>query len=374
MAHQANENDMNDRSTIGVARIGDSKQSVLDAVSEAMELASWKKYLVINRRKPKKVFIKVNLLSFQVVPGHCTSPWVLEAVLKKLKEETNFKIFVGDANVATIKQIEKGSINWDYVNICKNYGAKFVNLSKEEIIEQDFHGAIFHRMYFPKILTQMDYIITLPVPKTHNVAGMTCALKNQWGCIPTFRHQYHDRVQKAIAEINKALAVRFVVCDATVGSEGEGPRTSTPIACDHVFASHDLVAMDSFIAEFIGINKKEIQCIDEAERLKLGSSRFALQGDTARVLDKNNKVISRRFKKPVLKHHPIVFLEMKLRKVPVLSYLLFKTVIFKIPAFLASRYNSIYWYYRFGKKEAQAFIDRQPVYREEFQELIDNQR
>ena len=360
-------------SIISVAKVHEAKESVLLAVDKAMELAKWGEYLKSSPELPKKIFIKVNLLSHQVVPGHCTSPYVLEGVIKKL-QEGNFEIFVGDANVATIKQVETAALNWGILDVCNKYGAKFVNLSKQLIKEVDFEGEIFKKMYFPQILTEVDYIITIPVPKTHNVSTMTCALKNQWGCIPTFRHQFHSVVHKAIAEINKALKVNFVVCDATVCSEGEGPRTSLPKICDYVFASNDLVAMDSFIADFMGINKEEVKHIFWSEKLGLGSSKYTLIGEASGLLDENKKVISQNFRKPVQKNHPIVFLEMKLRKIPVLSYLIFKTFLFKFPAYIASRYNSIYWYNKIGRKSAKEIMNKHPLYKEEFEDLISNQK
>jgi uncharacterized protein (DUF362 family) len=371
---------VNNTSRIGCASINSKtdkgKEQVLSAVSKAMDLANWDSYLIKKTKSgasKKRVFIKVNLLSHQVVPGHCTSPWILEGVLKKLRDDGNFDVFVGDANVATIKQVDVGSVNWGYVDICKKYGAKFVNLSKEPIVKRKFNGKIFDAMYLPKILTEVDYIITLPVPKTHNVSIMTCSLKNQWGCIPTFRHQYHDRVHKAIAEINFALKPVFVVCDATICSEGEGPRTSIPKVCDYVFASKNLVAMDSFIADFMGLDKKAVEHIYWSEKIGLGSSQYSLIGNTKGLL-KNGRVVSRNFQKAVQKNHPIVFLEMKLRKIPVISYLLFKTFLFKIPAWIASRYNSIYWFNKNGKYLAQKIVKKYPSYREEFGQLIKDQK
>lgn len=176
----------NKQSNVAVARVGTTKQSVIDAVDKAMELAKCRAFLKPLKGRTK-VFLKVNLLSHQVVPGHCTSPYVLEGVISKLRQMGNFDIYVGDADVATIKQVELAARNWGVIDICRKYGAKFVNLSKQPVKEVDFNGEIFKKIYVPQILADVDYIITMPVPKTHNVSTMTCALKNQWGCLPRFR-------------------------------------------------------------------------------------------------------------------------------------------------------------------------------------------
>ena len=41
-------------------------------------------------------------------------------MIKKL-QEGNFEIFVGDANVATIKQVETAALNWGVIDVCKKY-------------------------------------------------------------------------------------------------------------------------------------------------------------------------------------------------------------------------------------------------------------
>lgn len=361
------------KSTIAAAKVYKTRESVISAVHKAMDLAKWNRYLK-SGKKNKKIFIKINLLSHQVVPGHCTSPCVLEAVVLKLKNQGNFKIYVGDCNVATIRQVETAARNWGILGICRKYNVEFVNLSKQPVKVIDSGGKIFPRIYLPKILTEIDYIITIPVAKTHNVAGMTCALKNQWGCMPRFRHQYHGVVHRAIAEINKAVNPDFVVCDATVCSEGEGPRTSIPKVCNYVFASNDLVAMDSFIADFMGLDKNKIEFIYWSEKMKLGSSKYELAGELDRLVGRNNEVISRNFKKPVQKHHPIVYAEMKLRKIPMINYLIFKTPLFRLPAWIASRYNSIYWYRVKGKGAAEEVIKKHILYRKEFSGLIKKQK
>src|SRR3989344_3628878 len=162
-----------------------SKQELLGNIRKAMEIAEWKKH--INGRT---VFIKLNLLSDQLVPGQCTSPWVLEGVLKVLTEN-GFSVVVGDADVATSRQAEPAAYRWGILDVCAKYGAQFVNLSKQETVTIPVNGEVWKEIPVPKIICESDARITLPVIKTHNVTTMTCALKNQWGCIPRFRHQFH---------------------------------------------------------------------------------------------------------------------------------------------------------------------------------------
>jgi len=325
--------------------------SVIDSVKKTLEISNYKKYI----KEP--IFLKVNLLSDQVVPGQCTSPYVLEGVLQKLKQDGYKEIYCGDANVATSNQVERAAKKWNHLEICEKYNVKFINLSKQDKIK--INSKIFGNIGIPEILKKVNSIITLPVLKTHNVSKFTCALKNQWGCLPEVRHQYHLILDKCIPEINNILKPNFVLVDATVCMEGSGPRTGKPRIMNAIFASNDLVSMDSFCSDLIGVG--EVDYVLNAEKIGLGSSKYNLLGD---------KIEKTKFEPALISNHPIVFLEMKLRKIPVLSWFLFKTPFFKIPAFFASKYNSFFWYYTKGKKYAGTIIKESKIYNEEFKELI----
>ncbi len=334
-----------------------NKQEFLENVKRVMELANWKKYV-----KGNKIFLKINLLSDQVVPGQCTSPWVLEGVIKTIKESMNAEIMVGDAEVATQKQVDKASILWGVRDICRRYGIKFINLSKEPTTKVDLGGEIFGEMNIPKILLDADTIITIPVLKTHNVTAMTFALKNQWGCLPKVRHQYHLVAHKAIPEINRFLRPSFAVGDATICLEGNGPRTGKPRIVNSLLASNDLVAMDVCGAKIIGYKLKEVPYIKIAEEMGIGTTKFKLVGD---------EIKTENFERPVLREHPIVYAELILRKIPGINKLFFETPLFKLASFFASRYNAVWWYNREGKKYAREMLKHSALYREEFERLIE---
>lgn len=332
-----------------------SKEELFEAVERAMELAKWKRYV-----KGHSVFLKINALSPKVVPGQNTSPWLVEAVADVLHHE-GFRIFIGDADVATAKQVELSAKNWGFSKLCRKYGTRFINLSKQRTMPIRIDGRIFKVLRIPKILVNIDSLITLPVVKTHNVAGMTCALKNQWGCIPRFRQKFHLILSHAIPEINLAVPVKFCVADATISLEDNGPVTGIPKVTNSVFASHDRVALDAAVAKFIGYDSSNFGYIVNSEKLGLGTRNFNIVGDD---------MIPFRFRPALACNHPIVSWELRLRKTPGLNKLLFETPLFKIPAWCAYKYNSVWWYNNYGKKYARALMRQHPLYREEFRGLV----
>jgi len=62
--------------------------------------------------------------------------------------------------------------------------------------------------------------------------------------------------------------------------------------------------------------------------------------------------------------------EMRLRHTPILRTLLFKTLLFTIFAWLATKYNTFYWHQTVGKKAAREFVKQNNIYSKEFIALV----
>lgn len=332
------------------------KEDMLNLVKEVMELANWKDFVF-----GAQIFIKPNILSNQLVPGQCTSPWVLEGVVKTVREAYPLaRIIIGDTDVATTRQVEKAADVWGVYDICNKYYASFVNLSKDQTVSVKVNGKIFESINVPKSIYDSNSMITVPVSKTHTVTVITGALKNQWGCIPRFRHQFHDVTEWAIPEINAAVRPEFVVVDSTISMEDSGPRTGIPKITDMIFASNDLVAMDAALSQFMGINVESVKYIKNAQSIGLGTMSYKNIGD---------KIEINQFALPNIKKTPFVYLEMKFRKIPGLRKLLFNTPLFHVFAFITTFYNNHVWYYFKGRNYSLEILNH-PLYKQEFEPLM----
>ncbi|RLF46892.1 MAG: hypothetical protein DRN20_06680 [Thermoplasmata archaeon] len=245
------------------------EKGVEHAVRRAMRLAEWEKSV-----KGKRIFLKINAMGNQFVPGLNTSPLVLESVVKTIREKMKHaRIIIGDTDLATVKQFWYTVKLWGYEKIARKYGCELVNLSEEKCVRKKLGGEIFDHIEIPKILTRVDSIITLPVIKTHGLTKITCCLKNSWGFLPRYRHRYHAVADKAIAEMNKAVRVDFAVVDGSICMQGRGPRTGKPKICDVILAGNDLVALDYVAAKFMGLNPETVKHIFHAENLGIGTTK-----------------------------------------------------------------------------------------------------
>lgn len=333
-----------------------SRDSVINTVKKGLEQIQWRNYL-----KGNKVFLKINLLSQEVVPGQCTSPWVFEGVLKALSEIPGLNIYFGDGDVASARQVESAAENWGMKTIGECYGARFLNLSKIPT-QEVYTGPIFGQVSIPSKILEMDNLITIPVVKTHCITPFTGALKNQWGLLPRARFQYHPVVHRAIAEINAFFKDVLVlgVADITIGMEGPGPRVGIPKICNVIMASSDLVSLDTAIATYMGLNPQDIGFLTECTGKNVGSFKFKTIGDPFEINP---------FQKGKGKDYLIYRWRDRFQKIPLLKQLVFTVFAYRLLGYLATKYYLLTWYRKKGRKYAEK-ICKNSGYGEEFDSFI----
>ncbi|MFH0896777.1 MAG: DUF362 domain-containing protein [Candidatus Bathyarchaeota archaeon] len=321
-------------SSVIVTKVIHEPMGVQNAVRKTLEALEWLSLL-----HGKKVFVKVNLISSEFVPGQCTSPLVLDGLFSELSKH-NYDITFGDADLAAAHQCNKAARVWGHLKLAEKYGARFQNLSEDEMVKTQINGKVFQELDIPRTIIEADSIISIPVLKTHCLTGLTCALKHFWGVVPRVRHQYHLVVDDAIADINTLVKPKmaFTLVDGTIGMEGNAPRTGIPKLCDLILASSDPVALDAAAAKYMGLDiPKHVKTASERG---LGSLKYNLIG---------NELETNPFEPPEPDQQPIFFWEMKLRQT-FLKPLLFDTPIFNVLSWIATKYNTFYYYQRYGKK------------------------
>jgi uncharacterized protein (DUF362 family) len=315
-------------------------EGVPAAVRRAMELAEWRRHL-----DGRTIFLKINTLSFPLMPGTNTSPWLIEGVLQTLRDGLpGVRVKMGDSRIVGADNVRKAMTTWGYDRLAQRYGAEYVDLSSDPLVEVPIDGDIVKRIPFPRTLVDVDAIVSLPVMKCHHLSTITASLKNQWGCLPTFRHNFHPVLHQVIVDINRALRPRFTVVDGTVVQEGKGPRTGTIRIADLVIASADLVAADAAAARYMGFDPRAIRYLTLAEERGLGVIDGQPVGD---------EVGGEQFATP--RANMLGWLHKKLRASP-LRPLLFETPLVQVLARLALVYNTWFWYRFQGRPAARRLI------------------
>lgn len=253
------------------------RNSIEKAVREAVEAAGG-----ISEIEPgQRVMIKPNITSPIVwdlyPPGRITTnPEVIQAVIRMVKERGAHPM-VGDRGFF-LSELAFVTTGFDWV--CNKEGAEGFPFNRSEYVRffsKKRHWSQGFRI--PKILTEVDHFINVPVLKNHetNFSDFTCCLKSFVGvCHPQDRRlagadSLHVRnISEKIAELNLCLKPLINIVDATTIMVRGGPgdclfwgdpfyKVAVWDQPNLILASKDRVACDSValaVLKLSGADKK----------------------------------------------------------------------------------------------------------------------
>jgi len=258
-------------SEIAVVRVGGEGEegsgveakSVRMAVREALEKLHFK------LSKAAEVLVKPNIATAKVGGGVTTHPAVLDGVLAFLSEKGFKNVYVAESSWKGCPT-EKAFNAYKLREICKKYGYDAINL---ENTAYDVHKGI---RIFRKVL-ESDFIINVPVLKEHRIAKVSLGMKNMKGCILDIEKvRFHiSGLHEHIFRLNKTITPNLTIMDAILGLKG-GPFSGKAFKVGLIFASYDVVALDSFACSLLGVPVEKVKHIRRAIEEGLGSQKYEL--------------------------------------------------------------------------------------------------
>jgi uncharacterized protein (DUF362 family) len=242
--------------------------SYLDLMREGLEYIEFAKIAQSDTR----VFIKPNLTYPVFRPGVMTTPEAIEAALIAVREYTPH-IFLGDADSGGYNTFSMTEVYREtgIAELAGKYGAKIVNLSTlpRKTIQFQYRGKDFS-LNLPRLLTdEMDFLITMPVPKIHNMTGVSLTFKNQWGCIPepADRLRLHPYFKHVIIEVNRAIRTRVAIIDGKFGLNENGPMKGQAVALNWGLVTDNIGAGARLACELMQIPLETINHLEYAQKL-----------------------------------------------------------------------------------------------------------
>jgi uncharacterized protein (DUF362 family) len=162
----------------------------------------------------KKILLKPNLVSFENYPT-TTHPQTLE-VLIKILQKMKKEILVADAPAPDAGNTDKIFLKHPLKKVCDNLGVEFLILYKRKFLKKKSERGF--TLKISEVPFEYDYIFSLPVLKIHSLAGITGALKNQFGLLSKLeRYILHSGIKnfhRGIAELNSIIKPDFFIVDA----------------------------------------------------------------------------------------------------------------------------------------------------------------
>jgi uncharacterized protein (DUF362 family) len=229
----------------------------------------------------RAVIIKINLCDFRTPDsGAITHPTFLNAFLKYLRGSVKLDhIYVVESN-STVG-LPDHFLKWfGFTPVLEKWGAEYLNLSVCDSELKQINGLQLNQVSVPKIFSNDSYFVSLAKLKTSNITMMTCALKNQFGCLRLrWKSRYHSAINDVIADANLAFKPDFSIVDGIIGMGGvQGPTFGVPVASNLFVYGKDPVAVDSVCARIIGFTPSRVSHIKKSEKLGIGHMKYELIG------------------------------------------------------------------------------------------------
>lgn len=207
-----------------------------------------------------KVLIKPNLcVPKESGTGAVTHHQVVVALVELLKPVTN-KIYVGDSPFAGFSGM--GNLRASgMLEAVEKAGAIPVDLNATgRVTLQVPGGKVMKHLVVSQAVVEADFIINLPVMKTHVKTLVSLGLKNMKGIVPgALKHEPHKKgLDQGIVDYHKVMPPHLTVVDATYAMEGNGPVNGQARELGLVIAGQNTVAVDTVCCHIMGINPEEV--------------------------------------------------------------------------------------------------------------------
>lgn len=241
-------------------------KSNLSVIQEGLQYIDFTKLASQDTR----IFIKPNLTYPTFRPGVMTTREALEAAICAVRDYTSH-IYIGDADSGGYNPFSMDEVYREtgVGKLAGRYGVKIVNLSSGPRKTINFTcGGRNISFDLPSLLTdEIDFLITIPVPKIHNMTGVSLTFKNQWGCIPEpqDRLRLHPYFKYVILEVNKAVKARVAIIDGKFGLNINGPMKGMPIQLNWGLVTNDIGAGARLACELMQVQLEKIEHLKYAK-------------------------------------------------------------------------------------------------------------
>jgi uncharacterized protein (DUF362 family)/ferredoxin len=207
----------------------------------------------------QRVLLKPNLLRAMPPERAATTHPAIVAIMAKLVVEVGAHPIVLDSPGGPYSPMLLRSIyRKTGMLLAEEYGAE-LNFNIESVQVSHPEGVVTHRLDIVQRLQEVDAVINLPKLKTHNLTGLTMAVKNLFGLVPgMLKLSYHSKMQDrelfsgGLVDILTFVKPTLNIMDAVVGMEGDGPSGGQPRQVGAILASANALALDVVGADLVG--------------------------------------------------------------------------------------------------------------------------
>lgn len=129
----------------------------------------------------------------------------------------------------------------------------------------------------PARLMDADVFVSLPKIKVNMYATVTLSVKNHIGLLlgPDRVRNHHYHLHKKIADLYRTRVPDFVIADAVVAGEGQGPMHADPVPMNLLVGARNGLAADVVAATLMGFAPAEVDHLRYLSDVGLGPGALA---------------------------------------------------------------------------------------------------
>ncbi len=232
------------------------------AVAKAIELIDGLKRI----NKNDNVLIKPNVLwgagGSKHIPryGFITTSRVVEEIVITLREMGCRKISIGEgctANRELGSDTLKGFAWSGLARVAKQYDVKLIDFNANPYVDAKVDG---HSVEIARAALEADFIVDVPVLKTHSMTRVSLGMKNLKGCLSMrSKKKFHKvNLNEMIAFLNTVIRPGLTVIDGIYAMEGGPTHMGRAHRMNLIVAGTDPLSADMVGASILGIEPKTV--------------------------------------------------------------------------------------------------------------------
>jgi len=213
----------------------------------------------------KTVLLKPNLVDY--IPGNHinTHPLLVAAAAECFRRLGAKNVLVGEGP-GHQRDTELVLLESGFSDELHQLKVPFVDLNRDELVAKPLLATYtgMDRLWLPRSVLDADFVVSMPKVKTHRWSGVTLSLKNTFGVVPGAKYGWPKNIlhwkgiQESILDVCATVPVHFVIADAIVAMEGNGPLNGNPRPLNRIILADDPVAADATCARLMGLDATRI--------------------------------------------------------------------------------------------------------------------
>ena len=256
------------KATVVIDKLADSKEGLrAQLVKSAQKIG-----LDTDTMSARAILIKPNLTYPKYKKGVTTRIEFIREVVGTLKDlNKNVKIYIGEGEGGYHSfSMDEAFKTMGFCELATEFSqVEIVNLSKvpsKKVTVQTLRGQ--YEINLPEIFfTEIDFSISCPVPKVHDLTKISLSFKNQWGCLPDImRLKNHYMFNCLISRVADTLKFKYAILDGKYGLNNNGPIVGDAVEVNWFAAANSLGAFDLIVSEMMGIDWMKIGHLKVAEK------------------------------------------------------------------------------------------------------------